>query len=49
MKKEEKENLRDGLILEIIDLVRTKQTKKPSQHTNAVKEAIRNALDNLEN
>lgn len=48
MKKEEKEKLRDDLILEIIDLIKTKQTKKPSQHTKALKEAIRNTLNNLE-
>jgi len=49
MNKEEKENLRNDLILEIIDLIRTKQTKKSSQHNSAIKDAIRNALDKLEN
>ena len=41
MNAEDRKKLRDDLILEIIDLIKTKQTKKPSQHTKALKEAIR--------
>lgn len=49
MSKSNKDELKENLILEVIDLIKTKQTKSSSQHTKAVNEAIRKALDNLEN
>ncbi|MDA8655216.1 hypothetical protein N9L78_00785 [Gammaproteobacteria bacterium] len=49
MSKLAKEELKKNLILEVIDLIKTKQTKSANQHTKAVNEAIRKALDNLEN
>jgi hypothetical protein len=49
MSKSDKDKLKEKLILEVIDLIKTKQTKSASKHTKAVNEAIRKALDNLEN
>ena len=49
MDDQHKEELKKELILEIIDLIKTKQTKTPSKHTKAINEAIRKTLDELEN
>lgn len=49
MEDQHREELKKELILEIIDLIKTKQTKTPTKHTKAVNDAIRKTLDELEN